>query len=109
MPQWDFLDFLAGAGRAVIPLPPAMQAEVTDLVEEGGRVAGVRGANAGRAFEVRADLVVGADGRHSVVRERAGLRSTISARRSTCCGCGCRNGRTTRRTPPDGSISAACW
>jgi 2-polyprenyl-6-methoxyphenol hydroxylase-like FAD-dependent oxidoreductase len=51
-----------------------MEAEVTDLIEEGGRIGGVRGHTPEGPFEVRADLVVGADGRHSVVRERAGLK-----------------------------------
>ena len=51
-----------------------MQAEVTDLIEEGGRVVGVRADDAGRRRStVRATLVVGADGRASTVRERAGL------------------------------------
>jgi 2-polyprenyl-6-methoxyphenol hydroxylase-like FAD-dependent oxidoreductase len=74
MPQWDFLDFLADAGRCYPGFHLAMQAEVTDLIEEGGRITGVRGHTTERPFEVRADLVVGADGRHSVVRERAGLK-----------------------------------
>ena len=52
-----------------------MQAEVTELIEDGGRIAGVRCETPEGKFEVRADLVIGADGRHSVVRERAGLRS----------------------------------
>jgi 2-polyprenyl-6-methoxyphenol hydroxylase-like FAD-dependent oxidoreductase len=73
MPQWDFLDFLADAGHRYPGFHLAMQAEVTDLIEEGGRIAGVRGHASEGPFEVRADLVVGADGRHSVVRERAGL------------------------------------
>ena len=51
-----------------------MEAEVTDLVEEGGRVTGVRAQTPQGELEVRADLTVGADGRHSVVRERAGLQ-----------------------------------
>jgi len=50
-----------------------MQAEATDLIEESGRIAGVRATTAAGPLEIRADLVVGADGRHSVVRERAGL------------------------------------
>ena len=74
MPQWDFLDFLAEAGRRYPGFHLVMQAEVTDLIEEGGRIAGVRGHTPEGPFEVRADLVVGADGRHSVVRERAGLK-----------------------------------
>jgi 2-polyprenyl-6-methoxyphenol hydroxylase-like FAD-dependent oxidoreductase len=52
-----------------------MQAEVTDLIEQGGRVAGVRAQTSAGALEVRADLVVGADGRHSTVREKAGLQT----------------------------------
>ena len=74
MPQWDFLDFLAGAGRRYPAFHLALEAEVTDLVEEGGRIAGLRGHTPEGPFEVRAELVVGADGRHSVVRERAGLK-----------------------------------
>jgi 2-polyprenyl-6-methoxyphenol hydroxylase-like FAD-dependent oxidoreductase len=74
MPQWDFLDFLADAGHRYPGFHLAMQAEVTDLIEEEGRIAGVRGQMPEGPFEVRADLVVGADGRHSVVRERAGLK-----------------------------------
>jgi 2-polyprenyl-6-methoxyphenol hydroxylase-like FAD-dependent oxidoreductase len=73
MPQWDFLDFLArhAAGYAAFHLE--MRAEATGLVEEAGRVIGVRGASATGPFEVRADLVVAADGRSSTLRERAGL------------------------------------
>ena len=73
MPQWDFLDFLArhAAGYAAFHLE--MRAEATGLLEEAGRVIGVRGTSATGPFEVRADLVVAADGRSSTLRERAGL------------------------------------
>jgi 2-polyprenyl-6-methoxyphenol hydroxylase-like FAD-dependent oxidoreductase len=50
-----------------------MRAEVTDLIEEGGRVGGVRATTPDGALEVRAALVVGCDGRHSTVRKKAGL------------------------------------
>lgn len=73
MPQWDFLDFLAEAGRRFAGFDLRMEAEITDLIEEGGRIAGVRGHGPAGPFEVRADLVVGADGRHSIVRDRAGF------------------------------------
>jgi 2-polyprenyl-6-methoxyphenol hydroxylase-like FAD-dependent oxidoreductase len=80
MPQWDFLNFLAEAGGRFPGFHLRTEAEVTGLVEECGRIVGVQGHSPegppGGAFEVRADLVVGADGRHSVVRERAGLRVT---------------------------------
>ncbi|HEX3951988.1 MAG TPA: FAD-dependent oxidoreductase [Stellaceae bacterium] len=73
MPQWDFLDFLAEEGRRFPGFHLATQAEVTDLVEERGRIVGVRGQTPGGPFECRADLVIGADGRHSTVRERVRL------------------------------------
>lgn len=74
MPQWDFLNFLAEAGGHLPAFHLRMEAEVTDLVEEGGRIVGLRAQAQEGLIEVRADLVVGADGRHSVVRERAGLK-----------------------------------
>jgi 2-polyprenyl-6-methoxyphenol hydroxylase-like FAD-dependent oxidoreductase len=73
MPQWDFLDFLARYGRKYPTFRLRMQAEVTGLIEEGGRVAGVRARTPQGGLEVRADLTVGADGRHSTVREKADL------------------------------------
>jgi 2-polyprenyl-6-methoxyphenol hydroxylase-like FAD-dependent oxidoreductase len=74
MPQWDFLDFLADNGRRYPHYHLRMRAEVTGLIEEGGRVAGVRATTPDGELVVRALLVVGADGRTSVVRERAGLK-----------------------------------
>ncbi|HYW54006.1 MAG TPA: FAD-dependent oxidoreductase [Dongiaceae bacterium] len=73
MPQWDFLNFLDEQGRRYPGFRVLMRAEVTDLVEEAGRITGVRASTPDGPLEVRADLVIGADGRHSVVRERAGL------------------------------------
>ncbi len=73
MPQWDFLNFLAEHGRRYPAFRVLMRAEVTELIEAGGRIAGVRATTPEGPLEVRADLVVGADGRHSTVRARAGL------------------------------------
>ncbi len=73
MPQWDFLNFIARHGKAYPSFHLRMGAEVTDLLFQGERVAGVKVRGAGGDLEVRADLVVGADGRASTVRERAGL------------------------------------
>ncbi|MGC2185428.1 MAG: FAD-dependent oxidoreductase [Terriglobales bacterium] len=73
MPQWDFLDFMVEQARRYPSFHLKMQAEVTDLIEEVGRVVGVRARSPEGMLEVRADLTIGADGRHSVVRERAGL------------------------------------
>ena len=52
-----------------------MKAEATDLVEESGRIVGLRAKTPDGALMIRADLVVGCDGRHSTVREKAGLKS----------------------------------
>lgn len=73
MPQWDFLDFVAEQGRRYPGFHLKMRAEVTDLIEENGTVVGVRAKTPDGPLEIRANLTVGADGRHSIVRERAGL------------------------------------
>jgi 2-polyprenyl-6-methoxyphenol hydroxylase-like FAD-dependent oxidoreductase len=75
MPQWDFLNFLADHGRRYSQFDLRMRAEATDLIEEGDRIAGVRVKTPDGELTVRADLVVGCDGRHSTVREKAGLQT----------------------------------
>jgi len=75
MPQWDFLNFLVEQGRRYSTFHVEMQAEAIDLLEANGRVAGVRVKTPGGQREVRATLTIGADGRHSVIRARAGLPS----------------------------------
>ncbi len=74
MPQWDFLNFLAERGRRYPTFHIRMQAEVTSLIEENGHVVGLQATTADGPLEVRADLVVGADGRHSTVRAQTGLK-----------------------------------
>jgi 2-polyprenyl-6-methoxyphenol hydroxylase-like FAD-dependent oxidoreductase len=74
MPQWDFLNFLVERGARYPTFKLRMRAEVTGLIEEAGRVVGLQAATPDGPLEVRANLVVGADGRHSVVRARAGLQ-----------------------------------
>src|SRR6184192_1658250 len=69
MPQWDFLDFLAGEAKRYPGFSLRMNAEVTGLVEREQRIVGVRL----KGEEVLADLVIGADGRHSTVRAAARL------------------------------------
>lgn len=71
MPQWDFLDFLADQGRKYTHFDLKMGVQVTDLIVEEGVVCGVRAGDQ----EFRADLVIGADGRHSIVRAKAELPS----------------------------------
>jgi 2-polyprenyl-6-methoxyphenol hydroxylase-like FAD-dependent oxidoreductase len=73
MPQWNFLDFLARQGSRFPTFHLKMQTEATTLIWEKGRVAGIRAIASDGPVEIRADLVVSADGRSSVLRERAGL------------------------------------
>ncbi|HEY6306734.1 MAG TPA: FAD-dependent oxidoreductase [Candidatus Angelobacter sp.] len=73
MPQWDFLDFLKEKAQRYPTFHLKMKAEVTDLLQEKGTVVGVLAKTTDGTLEVRAQLTIGADGRHSVVRERAGL------------------------------------
>jgi len=75
MPQWDFLNFLAAQGKRYKTFDLQMRTEATDLIEAGGQIAGVRAATPDGMLTVRADLVVGCDGRHSTVRARAGFES----------------------------------
>ena len=74
MPQWDFLNFIVEQSKRYSTFQVKMQTEATDLIEENGRIHGVRAKTPDGAVEVRATLTVGADGRHSVVRERAGFQ-----------------------------------
>jgi 2-polyprenyl-6-methoxyphenol hydroxylase-like FAD-dependent oxidoreductase len=74
MPQWEFLNFLAERGRAYPTFRVRTRADVKDLLVEGGRVVGALAMTPDGPLEARADLVVGADGRHSTVRAKAGLR-----------------------------------
>jgi 2-polyprenyl-6-methoxyphenol hydroxylase-like FAD-dependent oxidoreductase len=73
MPQWDFLNFLAAHGRRYRGFHLMMNTQATDLLFEGEQVTGVRATREGAEIEIRADLVVAADGRHSTLRERAGF------------------------------------
>jgi 2-polyprenyl-6-methoxyphenol hydroxylase-like FAD-dependent oxidoreductase len=73
MPQWDFLNFLAEKAGRYPGFRLRMQAEATDLIEDGGRVTGLRATTPAGTLFIQADLVVGADGRHSTVRRCAGL------------------------------------
>ena len=74
MPQWDFLNFLAEQGARYPTFKLRMRAEVTELIEDAGHVVGVRATTPDDFLEVHANLVVGADGRRSVVREKAGFK-----------------------------------
>jgi 2-polyprenyl-6-methoxyphenol hydroxylase-like FAD-dependent oxidoreductase len=73
MPQWEFLNFLSETARRYSAFSLKMNAEATGLIEESGRVVGVKAVTTYGEMHVRADLVVGADGRSSIIRESAGL------------------------------------
>jgi len=73
MPQWDFLNFLRESGKRFSALKVLMNAEATDLIWSGGAVAGVQARTPDGPVEIRADLTIGCDGRHSMVRQRADL------------------------------------
>jgi 2-polyprenyl-6-methoxyphenol hydroxylase-like FAD-dependent oxidoreductase len=75
MPQWDFLNFIAAQGKRYPTFDLHMSTEATGLIEEGGRVVGLVAKGPDGELSIRADLVVGCDGRHSTVREKAGLKS----------------------------------
>jgi len=69
-PQWDFLNFIAENGRAYPGFRLAMSTGADGLLEEGGKVVGVRATDPAGPFEIRADLTIACDGRHSTLRGR---------------------------------------
>jgi 2-polyprenyl-6-methoxyphenol hydroxylase-like FAD-dependent oxidoreductase len=73
MPQWDFLNFLAMRAKRYPTFRLLMNTEATDLIEEDGRVVGIRAKTEQGDVNAYADLVIGADGRSSTLRERAGM------------------------------------
>src|SRR5438067_2633043 len=73
MPQWDFLNFLSSHAKKFQSFQLHMETEVVDLLIENERVIGVRAKTPRGGLEVRADLVIGADGRHSIIQARAGF------------------------------------
>lgn len=74
MPQWEFLDFLADEARALPAFELMMNAEVDGLIVEGGIIGGVSAETPEGRIDIRARLVIGADGRQSRVRDLAGLK-----------------------------------
>ena len=74
MPQWDFLDFLAEPGAPLSELPSQDAGRGRRICSwTATRCSGLQAKTPDGSLEIRADLVVGADGRHSTVRELAGL------------------------------------
>lgn len=73
MPQWDFLNFLVTQAKQFPAFELRMESRVVDLVHDRDRIVGVRAMTPGGEMEVRADLVIGCDGRNSTVRQLANL------------------------------------
>lgn len=73
MPQWDFLNFIARHATALPNFTLLQQHEVTGLRRDNGKVVGVAARSPAGVVEIDADLVIGADGRHSIVRREAEL------------------------------------
>jgi 2-polyprenyl-6-methoxyphenol hydroxylase-like FAD-dependent oxidoreductase len=74
MPQWDFLDFLSGEAKRLPSFQVLMSTEGTGLLREAGHIVGVTAQSPDGPLEIRADLVVATDGRHSTMRDASGLR-----------------------------------
>jgi 2-polyprenyl-6-methoxyphenol hydroxylase-like FAD-dependent oxidoreductase len=75
MPQWDFLNFFAEEAKRYPSFRLQMNTEGTDLLVEDGLVTGVRAKSAQGQLAIRAGLTIAADGRHSIIRQRAGLEA----------------------------------
>ena len=72
MPQWEFLDFIAGAARKYPSFRLMMRAEATGLTDTGGVIVRVPEGE----IIINAELVIAADGRHSTLRDAAGFKVT---------------------------------
>jgi 2-polyprenyl-6-methoxyphenol hydroxylase-like FAD-dependent oxidoreductase len=75
MPQWDFLNFIADHAGRLPEFDLRMCTEATDLILEQDRVRGVRAKTPRGDAEIRADLTVACDGRHSTLRRCAGFKA----------------------------------
>jgi 2-polyprenyl-6-methoxyphenol hydroxylase-like FAD-dependent oxidoreductase len=73
MPQWDFLNFLRESGKRFTSLKVMMNTDATNLIWSGDAVAGVNANTPEGPVEIRSELTIGCDGRHSIVRQRANL------------------------------------
>lgn len=74
MPQWDFLNFLDTKGARFPGLQVLKSTEATELVRNGARITGIVAATPQGPLHISADLTVACDGRHSILREQAGLK-----------------------------------
>ena len=75
MPQWDFLDFVSAKANQFPTFDLRMEHEATGLTIDAGRITGVEVKTPSETLQIRADLVVGCDGRHSAIRRAAQLEA----------------------------------
>ena len=73
MPKWDLLDFLSEEAKQLPAFSLYMNCEGQELIEENGRVVGVKAVREGKEIHIRAALTIGADGRHSKIRSESGF------------------------------------
>ena len=73
MPQWDFLNYMAEQSARYPGFSLLQSTAFESLIEENGTVSGVTASRGNQQLHIRCKLVVGADGRHSRVRDAAGL------------------------------------
>jgi 2-polyprenyl-6-methoxyphenol hydroxylase-like FAD-dependent oxidoreductase len=73
MPQWDFLEFMTRQAMRFPSFTLLRNADVIDLVQKDGRVAGLRYRDASGEHDLAAILTVGADGRTARTRDAAQL------------------------------------
>jgi len=78
MPQWDFLNFIAEQAKVYPNFHLLMETEATDIIEKEGVIVGIQAKTREKEFEIKAQLVIGADGRHSIIREKSKLKVTTS-------------------------------
>ncbi len=79
LPQWDFLNFIAEKAKQYPSFHLHMETEATDIIWEHGRAVGVHAKHKDKEFDIRAELVVGCDGRHSMIRVKAELDMEVLA------------------------------
>src|SRR3990167_1322710 len=73
IPQWDFLNFIASEAKQYPNFHLLMHTEATDFIDDDKKIIGVHAKNNAESIDIYADLVVAADGRHSILREKSGL------------------------------------
>jgi 2-polyprenyl-6-methoxyphenol hydroxylase-like FAD-dependent oxidoreductase len=74
MPQWDFLNFISSQAAKSKNFHLLMETEALDVIEENSRIVGINAKDKNQEFQILADLVVAADGRHSTIRQAAGMK-----------------------------------